>query len=507
MKIDKIILKNFRAYDDETICNIENLCVFVGKNDVGKSTVLEALDIFFNGKSATNKLCADDINVRGKKRGVFDIEIGIIFSELPNEIIIDSSYKTNLADEHLLLSDNRLHVIKRYTSTGREKVFIYANHPTNPKCSELLLKSNTALKKILKENNIESENDSINSKIRKAIWNKYSGNLELNDIEIDVTKEGAKKIWEQLVNYMPTYFLFQSDRSNSDGDNEVQDPIKYAVKEILKNPEIKESLTEVAKTVIERLREVTDNTLNKLKDMNEEIASTLSPNIPEQDKLKWEDVFKQVSINSDDDIPINKRGSGVKRLILLNFFRAEVERRKQDECLTGIIYGIEEPETSQHPGHQKMLIEALKELSEACNTQVFLTTHSPQIVKMLDYKNLKLITSNTEKCIDNIEKIKLPFTSLNAVNYFAFGEATEEYHNELFGFIEIEKKDKKFQEGKSERKYIDCRFPEKDIRHTLTVYIRHQIHHPENKLNEPFTPEELHDSINMMEEFIKENML
>ncbi|MEY8403925.1 AAA family ATPase [Oscillospiraceae bacterium 44-34] len=40
------------------------------------------------------------------------------------------------------------------------------------------------------------------------------------------------------------------------------------------------------------------------------------------------DVFKSVSITSDENIPINKRGSGSKRLILLNFFRAEVERRQ-----------------------------------------------------------------------------------------------------------------------------------------------------------------------------------
>ena len=48
MKIKKVILKNFRAYKDEVVIDFENLTTFVGKNDIGKSTVLEALDIFFN---------------------------------------------------------------------------------------------------------------------------------------------------------------------------------------------------------------------------------------------------------------------------------------------------------------------------------------------------------------------------------------------------------------------------------------------------------------------------
>ena len=67
--------------------------------------------------------------------------------------------------------------------------------------------------------------------------------------------------------------------------------------------------------------------------MDSGIASTLHPVIP-IDKLKWSDVFKNVSISGDEEIPINKRGSGVKRLVLLNFFRAEAERRANDppEC-------------------------------------------------------------------------------------------------------------------------------------------------------------------------------
>lgn len=41
-------IKNFRGYRDSTSINIQELTAFVGKNDSGKSTVLEALDIFFN---------------------------------------------------------------------------------------------------------------------------------------------------------------------------------------------------------------------------------------------------------------------------------------------------------------------------------------------------------------------------------------------------------------------------------------------------------------------------
>ena len=46
MKIVSLKIKNFRGYKDLTEIKFDNLTVFVGKNDIGKSTILEALDIF-----------------------------------------------------------------------------------------------------------------------------------------------------------------------------------------------------------------------------------------------------------------------------------------------------------------------------------------------------------------------------------------------------------------------------------------------------------------------------
>ena len=55
MKIHSLKLKNFRGYKDELSISFGDLTAFVGRNDVGKSTILEALDIFFNdGKGSAS---------------------------------------------------------------------------------------------------------------------------------------------------------------------------------------------------------------------------------------------------------------------------------------------------------------------------------------------------------------------------------------------------------------------------------------------------------------------
>ena len=62
MRIKSMTLQNFRRYSNAVTIEFENLTAFVGKNDAGKSSILEALDIFFNEGKGCVKLDKDDIN-------------------------------------------------------------------------------------------------------------------------------------------------------------------------------------------------------------------------------------------------------------------------------------------------------------------------------------------------------------------------------------------------------------------------------------------------------------
>lgn len=396
MKLKTFKITNFRGYKEETVIDFDNLTAFVGKNDVGKSSILEALYIFFHGneKDSIVKIDQADLNVSVDHDQC--IILSACFTELPEEIIIDDTVKTSLQEEYMLNSEKQLEIIKKFKN-GKSSVFIKAKHPTNKSCQDLLTKKNKELKDIIKEFDIPCNSLNINSTMRKAIWEHFQDALELNDIEIDVTKEDAKNIWAQLSRYIPEYVLFQSDRKNSDGDSEIQDPLKIAVTEILKDSELQSKLKAVAEEVVTKLQDVSNRTLDKLREMDPTIADSLNPVITAADKLKWQDVFKNVSISGDDNIPINKRGSGVRRLILLNFFRAEAERRMSNTKSTGIIYAIEEPETSQHNRNQKILTNAFKQLCKSKNTQVLLTTHSSYVVKQLDYSNIRVIKDSGNK--------------------------------------------------------------------------------------------------------------
>lgn len=506
MRIKKLKVSNFRGYKDEIQLDFDNLTAFVGKNDIGKSTILEALDIFFNDGKGAVKLDKDDINKQALNEGNKDIIISVCFEDIPEKIIIDATNETNLREEYLLNTNGLLEIEKRFPNAGAAKVIVRAYHPTNVECDALLIKTDKELRKIIEEKGITCEDKTRNAVMRKAIWNNFGNDLQLATVEIDITKGETKSIWEKLQNYLPVYSLFQADRKNNDSDSEVQDPLKEAVKQILNDDRLKDALNDIANEVEWKLKEVSDRTLEKLREMSPEVANSLNPVIPNASSLKWSDVFKNVSISGDEGIPINKRGSGVKRLILLNFFRAEAERRIQERDNASIIYAIEEPETSQHTENQKKLVDAFLQLASTSNTQVIITTHSANVVKKLNFSNLRLIYNSEEgKVITAVLPGQLPYPSLNEVNYLAFNEVTEEYHNELYGFIEAEGRLSVYKSGRPTIPYTRI-LPNGTTRMeqiVLTEYIRHQIHHPENTNNAHYTEEQLHDSIKMMRDFIQ----
>jgi len=54
MKLQLIRIKSLKCYKDSGVIPFHNLTVFIGENDAGKSTVLDALDLLINNKTPRN---------------------------------------------------------------------------------------------------------------------------------------------------------------------------------------------------------------------------------------------------------------------------------------------------------------------------------------------------------------------------------------------------------------------------------------------------------------------
>ena len=392
MIVREIVIENFRAYRDRHRIPIDDLTAFIGKNDAGKSSVFDALAVFFD--HPLGKIDDSDICVRAGDEG--ELRIGCVFTDFPDPITIDETSETTLADEHLLNEDGHLEIHKIFDFSGgqlkKPGVVAVADHPTARDCDDLLSKKNSDLKKIWERVGTDEKADRrSNVALRRAIWD-AADDLRLRTVEIPLNKEDGKTLWERLSGYLPEYALFRADRPSTDEDSEVQNPLKVAVKQAI--AEAERALDVVKNEVREKTLGVANRTIGKLAEFDDSLASKLRPDF--KTEPRWDGLFK-LSLTGDDDIPVNKRGSGVRRLILFSFFMAEAERLHEENRKGSIVYAVEEPETSQHPDNQRKVVEALRSIADSDGHQVMLTTHVPAVASLLPVERVRYVRPHERK--------------------------------------------------------------------------------------------------------------
>lgn len=295
MKLNKLKLKNFRSYFQETEIGVTDLNVIIGRNDVGKSSILEALEIFFNGKPDKNDLCINNDN--GK------IEITCVFTDLPEELILDDTIATSLKDEFLLNSDGELEIKKSFPisaagSVSEESVII-CDYPDNNDLADLLSKKRTTLQLQFEELGIDPQgvNRTKSKELRNAIRNHYyeEGQITTQRKEIKIdgkldNEDNRKKIWTNLKKYLPIFSLFFVDKQLNDQDSDIQDPMKEIINEVLKRDAIIPLLDQLKEAVQEASTSLADDTIRKLNELDSELAETLRSNFPKEPT--WNSIFK-----------------------------------------------------------------------------------------------------------------------------------------------------------------------------------------------------------------------
>jgi predicted ATPase len=400
MRLETVRIKGFRCFGQETELSVDKFNAILGRNDVGKSSLLEALQVFFDDSAPD----AGDVNMNTDDK---EVHIVCEFSELPQTVVLDTDYPTSLDEEFLLRANGRLAIHKVYDGSLKapklKGTFVLANHPTADGFADLMKLKNKDLKERAVKVGVDMDKvpKNINAALRQAI-RAVAKDLECKEILLDVTEEGTKQVWAQLKEALPIFALFKADRPSTDQDSEAQDPMKTAVQQALKAHEDK--LEELRAAVESSVLEVAKLTVSKLAEIDPNLARELKPTVQ---RPNWATAFK-IALTDETEVPVNKRGSGVRRMILLNFFRAQAERRNNAGHGPGVIYAIEEPETSQHPANQKLLLRAFFELAEQPGCQVLITTHNPALARNLPVQSLRLVTraqDNTRRVLVGNEDV------------------------------------------------------------------------------------------------------
>lgn len=430
MKIKSLKIENYRGILSEVNINCDSYNCFVGKNDVGKSTILKAVDSFLLDKS----LAFEDKNVFSNSNSVV---IEISFSEKLDAINIDESITTTLESEELL-DENKLLTIRKIWDCSKKTIKsdwyvkrkIYETDfvmMTEKELISLCKKYDIPTTKANGEifNNVEKRQKLRSYHCTNGIPFTYNYTL------LSTTGKGRdKKILDELKRILPSFEYFKADNSLSESDLSIQKYFREKALQILNTQIDTAKVEEIIKANIESTLAIITQKINSIVSNEENVSSKII--------FDWS---KLVSTTFDckkeeAQIPLSSRGDGFRRVTMMSYFEMLAEEKHEDK---NIIFGFEEPETFLHPEMQKRLSEKLLEMSLA-GYQIFVTTHSPVIVAQTNTDNIIFVNKDQEKySISQKENISVDLI-INELGIKADDELIDIF-NDIKAFFLLEGKD------------------------------------------------------------------
>lgn len=206
------------------------------------------------------------------------------------------------------------------------------------------------------------------------------------------------------------------------------------------------------------------------------------------------------------ETPLCDKGTGMQRAVTLALIQVYSNMQHKTKEHAPLTLLLDEPETWLHPRAQIQLGEALAKISE--DEQLFLITHSPYMLRSYRPAQHKLLIFSRENNVPSIQYsdelglLTNQEPSLGEITYFAFGIPSPEFHDELWGEIHClinpgsesglnKALNKKYGFDYKKTWIRDNTTPPTHEQATLPYYIRSSSHHPENRLNDRYTDEEL----------------
>lgn len=248
MNITKIELINFRNYSKKILSNFSNLNIIIGKNGIGKTSILEAI---YLGSLANSFKTSNEYSIIKEGEEYFKIKIyyfdygfrknlELYLDKSGKKTKINSKLQKKLSDfisqyRVILLSPDELKLIKSSPTIRRNylniqisqlhKEYIYYLNNYN----KLIKNKNEFLKKLLLNNNIDTRYlDVIDEKIAEE-------GLKIHECRSDYINKINKyinKIFNSYVSKQNISLNYISDYNNLNSDKIIKELKKYRRKDI-----------------------------------------------------------------------------------------------------------------------------------------------------------------------------------------------------------------------------------------------------------------------------------
>lgn len=436
MFLKKIHVENFRLLMNYDVNLDEELTLFVGKNNAGKTSLMNLMDMVVSGSN----LVFDDypIPCRQKIYQAFaDFWCGkISFEDCINRIpitkmrlcidyskeseidylgglspfIIDLDEKVAeaviLAKYSFSATDDILYELKKSYEDMKRRVEDAGNGETDIKKVGVEAEGYTEL-------NIEI--------LSKIIEQNFSSLFSLHIIAVNPTdtsntQEKTKKEIRDLF----VLATISAERSLDEADNVKEKPLSAVMNRLFKSDvsEIEEEIATQTQSLKEFVEHQSLNAENKVNDILSNIVSNMASfGYPTAEDMQLyartqfsmkNDIINNtdlayVTADNREALPSSHNGLGYKNLIKITLLLKEFARNVKQNAKSAIpILFLEEPEAHMHPQLQEVFVGHLKDvLSELSGNpiQIVMSTHSPHIANTVPFKNIRYLRRKADRVI------------------------------------------------------------------------------------------------------------
>lgn len=493
MYISRMVLKNFKCFEGEVEFSFSpGLNYLVGNNNTGKTTIFKAIEFLRGVKTK------DGWITKGKENDDILVQIDIQGEDLKSLLDSSESLKKYLP---YLMDDYKL----RLQRSSKETEWIDSGKKT----------------KTISIKNVSLWNEKTNSfENPMGIDTNVSSLFDAQFVYSDLNNEEYQSFSKSTTIIGKLLNSITKDFQTSDKWND----FTAAHKEAFGDAGLLGTLNELQAQVEGIMKEQYGDT-----------KIEFNFGIPTIDNF-----FKTGRILLEDNgikTDVSEKGTGMQRALALSLIQLYAQIiNKDDGEFKSILFFIDEPETFLHPVAQNKLLNSLNKISES--NQIFITTHSPYLLKRYKSDNKLIIFSREPNHLRVKEDTSLTMfphsPTWGEINYKAFGIGSVEFHIELFGFLHKMASDenKTYENGQktvspkisSFDGWLIEQAPDFDTDDdhqnthngytdkSMISYIRNCIDHPEPGINFPPgknriepTDNEITKSIQIMVEILKRN--
>ena len=410
MKIKNLVIKNFKCLGPEEIKIVWNdIVVLVGENNVGKSSVLHALDIFFDNRKSINSNLFRNIKKANNDEEVSPVEITIHFTDLTenDKQLMGVGTRLTSGDDWILRKvfeykkGDKSEPVQYYTFSEKKEIENIKASSTwgdvSQKFSDLGVSAQKNTSSKIGTDGLREVIDEIQEKHPEALtstgeydWIINPGGRQTN---IDtIFKNNFEKIFIKAVHTIQE----ESIGSNSSFSSLFRLLIEQ---EILTRDEVTNLKKDIEKVgALFTQNEEGNYPIKAIGKLEKEITNSLCKIITAKaqivpSELVQEQILKQLlpvpNLTIDDGYPtdnIEDQGHGLQRSLILVLLELLARHRTGENKEVGPVnmLMVEEPELYMHPHMERKMKDVLYQIAQGGSFQVICTTHSPVFLDMAD---------------------------------------------------------------------------------------------------------------------------